>query len=111
MPAGGPLLQCSGSAAGPSLQQPGLLGYGRPASIAVMPLLTGDEGLLTSEERTELNRLRKENLGLRREMDFFRAPREYALGGPPAVERGLTTHEVFQENWNKQGRHVIPTSL
>ena len=31
-----------------------------------------DQGLLTSEERTELNRLRKENRELRREKDFFR---------------------------------------
>jgi transposase-like protein len=30
------------------------------------------QGLLTSEERAELNRLRKENRGLRREKDFFR---------------------------------------
>ena len=31
-----------------------------------------DQGLLTSEERAELNRLRKENRELRKEMDFFR---------------------------------------
>ncbi len=31
-----------------------------------------DQGLLTSEERSELNRLRKENRELRREKDFFR---------------------------------------
>jgi transposase-like protein len=31
-----------------------------------------DQGLLTSEERTELNRLRKENRELRREKDCFR---------------------------------------
>jgi transposase-like protein len=31
-----------------------------------------DQGLLTSEERAELNRLRKENRELRREKDFFR---------------------------------------
>ena len=31
-----------------------------------------DHGLLTSEERAELNRLRKENRELRREKDFFR---------------------------------------
>ena len=31
-----------------------------------------DEGLLSSEERAELNRLRKENRELRREKDFFR---------------------------------------
>jgi transposase-like protein len=31
-----------------------------------------DQGLLTTEERTELNRLRKENRELRREKDFFR---------------------------------------
>ena len=30
------------------------------------------QGLLTSEERAELNRLRKENRELRREKDFFR---------------------------------------
>jgi transposase-like protein len=30
------------------------------------------QGLLTTEERTELNRLRKENRELRREKDFFR---------------------------------------
>ncbi|CAK6700735.1 hypothetical protein IFHNHDMJ_02906 [Synechococcus sp. CBW1107] len=33
---------------------------------------TRDQGLLTSEECTELNRLRKEVRGLRREKDFFR---------------------------------------
>ncbi len=32
-----------------------------------------DQGLLTSEERAELNRLRKENRELRREKDFFSA--------------------------------------
>ena len=31
-----------------------------------------DQGLLTSEERAALNRLRKENRELRREKDFFR---------------------------------------
>lgn len=31
-----------------------------------------DQGLLSSEERAELNRLRKENRELRREKDFFR---------------------------------------
>jgi transposase len=31
-----------------------------------------DQDLLTSEERAELNRLRKENRELRREKDFFR---------------------------------------
>ena len=31
-----------------------------------------DQGLLTSEERAELNRLRKANRELRREKDFFR---------------------------------------
>ena len=31
-----------------------------------------DHGLLSSEERAELNRLRKENRELRREQDFFR---------------------------------------
>ncbi len=31
-----------------------------------------DQGLLTSEERAELNRLRKENRELRREKDFFK---------------------------------------
>jgi transposase-like protein len=31
-----------------------------------------DQGLLTTEERTELNRLRKEVRELRREKDFFR---------------------------------------
>jgi transposase len=31
-----------------------------------------DQGLLTSEERAELARLRKENRELRREKDFFR---------------------------------------
>ena len=31
-----------------------------------------DQGLLTSEERAELNRLRKENRELGREKDFFR---------------------------------------
>ena len=31
-----------------------------------------DQGMLTSEERAELNRLRKENRELRREKDFFR---------------------------------------
>ncbi|MBC1262395.1 transposase [Synechococcus sp. BSF8S] len=31
-----------------------------------------DQGLLTTEERTELNRLRNENRELRREKDFFR---------------------------------------
>ena len=31
-----------------------------------------DQGLLTSEERAELNRLRKENRELRREKDLFR---------------------------------------
>jgi transposase-like protein len=31
-----------------------------------------DHGILTSEERTELTRLRKENRELRREKDFFR---------------------------------------
>lgn len=31
-----------------------------------------DQGLLSTEERAELNRLRKENRELRREKDFFR---------------------------------------
>ncbi len=31
-----------------------------------------DQGVLTTEERTELNRLRKENRELRREKDFFK---------------------------------------
>ena len=31
-----------------------------------------DQGLFTTEERTELNRFRKENRVLRREKDFFR---------------------------------------
>jgi transposase len=31
-----------------------------------------DQGLLTTEEREELNRLRKEKRELRREKDFFR---------------------------------------
>jgi transposase-like protein len=31
-----------------------------------------DQGLLSSEERAELNRLRKENRELRREKDFFK---------------------------------------
>ncbi|WP_432785155.1 transposase [Cyanobium sp. BSA11S] len=39
-----------------------------------------DQGLLTTEERTELNRLRKENRELRREKDFFRlAAAHFAL--------------------------------
>jgi transposase-like protein len=31
-----------------------------------------EQGLLSSEERAELNRLRKENREIRREKDFFR---------------------------------------
>lgn len=39
-----------------------------------------DQGLLTSEERSELGRLRKENRELRREKDFFRlAAAHYGL--------------------------------
>ena len=44
----------------------------RQARIDRGQAVPGDQGFLTSEERTELNRLRKENRELRREKDFFR---------------------------------------
>ncbi|CAK6698462.1 hypothetical protein IFHNHDMJ_02435 [Synechococcus sp. CBW1107] len=49
-----------------------LAGWVRQARIDRGLAGTRDQGLLTSEERTELNRLRKEVRELRREKDFFR---------------------------------------
>ena len=47
------------------------VGCGRPASIAVT-CPPPEQGQLTSDERAELARLRKESRELRREKDFFR---------------------------------------
>ncbi len=44
----------------------------RQARIDRGQAVPGEQGLLTSEERAELNRLRKENREIRREKDFFR---------------------------------------
>jgi|GEM_PF-4440694 len=66
--AGGPLLQCGGPSLG--LHSSSLARWVRQARIDSGQAAPRDHGILTSEERDELNRLRKENRELRREKDF-----------------------------------------
>ena len=67
--AGGPLLQCGGPSLG--LHSSSLARWVRQARIDSGQAAPRDHGILTSEDRDELNRLRKENRKLRREKDFF----------------------------------------
>jgi hypothetical protein len=53
--------------------------------------MPGDPGLLSSEERTELNRFRKENREPRKEKNFFR-PVAAAEGAMPAGNREHTDY-------------------
>ena len=65
-------LSCNAVAQRLGLPSSSLARWVRQARIDRGQAVPGDQGLLTSEERAELNRLRKENRELRREKDFFR---------------------------------------
>ena len=66
------VLSCNAVAQCLGLPSSSLARWVRPARIDRGQFGPHDQGLLTSEERAELNRLRKENRELRREKDFFR---------------------------------------
>lgn len=59
-----------------------------------------DQGPLTSEERAELNRLRKENRELRREKDFFRLAAAH-FAKEQLLPRGFArlTSSLFSTEW------------
>ena len=65
-------LSCNAVAQRLGLPTSSLARWVRQARIDLGQAAPRDQGLLTSEERAELNRLRKENRELRREKDFFR---------------------------------------
>ena len=65
-------LSCNVVAQRLGLPSSSLARWVRQARIDRGQTVPGEQGLLTSEERAELNRLRKENRELRREKDFFR---------------------------------------
>ena len=65
-------LSCNVVAQRLGLPSSSLARWVRQARIDRGQAVPGEQGLLTSEERAELNRLRKENRELRREKDFFR---------------------------------------
>jgi transposase-like protein len=65
-------LSCNVVAQRIGLPSSSLARWVRQARIDRGQAVPGEQGLLTSEERAELNRLRKENRELRREKDFFR---------------------------------------
>ena len=65
-------LSCNAVAQRLGLPTSSLARWVRQARIDLGQATPRDQGLLTSEERAELNRLRKENRELRREKDFFR---------------------------------------
>ncbi|NQV11110.1 MAG: transposase [Cyanobacteria bacterium] len=65
-------LSCNAVAERLGVPSSSLAGWVRQARIDRGQAGTRDQGLLTSEERAELSRLRKENRELRREKDFFR---------------------------------------
>jgi transposase-like protein len=65
-------LSCNAVAQRLGLPSSSLARWVRQARIDRGQAAPGDHGLLTSEERAELHRLRKENRELRREKDFFR---------------------------------------
>ena len=65
-------LSCNAVAQRLGLHSSSLARWVRQARIDSGQAGPRDHGILTSEERTELNRLRKENRELRREKDFFR---------------------------------------
>ncbi len=65
-------LSCNTVAQRLGLPSSSLARWVRQARIDLGQPGSKDQGLLTSEERAELNRLRKENRELRREKDFFR---------------------------------------
>jgi transposase len=65
-------LSCNEVAARLNLPASSLARWVRQARIDRGEHLPADRGLLTTEEREELNRLRKEIRELRREKDFFR---------------------------------------
>ena len=65
-------ISCNAVAQRLGLPSSSLARWVRQASIDRGQAGPRDQGLLSSEERAELNRLRKENRELRREKDFFR---------------------------------------
>ena len=65
-------LSCNAVAQRLGLPTSSLARWVRQARIDLGQAAPRDQGLLTSEERAELNRLRNENRELRREKDFFR---------------------------------------
>ena len=65
-------LSCNAVAQSLGLPSSSLARWVRQARIDRGQAGPRDQGLLSSEERAELNRLRKENRELRREKDFFR---------------------------------------
>ena len=65
-------LSCNAVAQRLGLPSSSLARWVRQACIDRGQAATQDQGLLTSEERADLNRLRKENCELRREKDFSR---------------------------------------
>jgi transposase-like protein len=65
-------LSCNAVAQRLGLPSSSLARWVRQARIDRGQAAPGAHGLLTSEERAELHRLRKENRELRREKDFFR---------------------------------------
>jgi len=65
-------LSCNAVAQRLGLPTSSLARWVRQARIDLGQAALRDQGLLTSEERAELNRLRKENRELRREKDFFK---------------------------------------
>ena len=65
-------LSCNAVAQRLGLPSSSLARWVRQARVDRGQACSRDQDLLTSEERAELNRLRKENRELRREKDFFR---------------------------------------
>ena len=65
-------LSCNAVAQRLGLPSSSLARWVRQARIDRGQIGPWEQGLLSSEERAELNRLRKENRELRREKDFFR---------------------------------------
>jgi transposase-like protein len=65
-------LSCNAVAHRLGLHSSSLARWLRQARIDRGQATLKDQGLLSTEERAELNRLRKENRELRREKDFFR---------------------------------------
>lgn len=65
-------LSCNAVAQRLGLPSSSLARWVRPARVDRGQATPREQGLLTSEQRAELSRLRKENRELRREKDFFR---------------------------------------